>query len=348
MCQGDSITIKDPVTGSVQCQDCLKCRAGEGLSVNCGDVIAPKKPVMCEPCVLGETYSSGLEAGACKDCENCGEYRETVKPCTLTSKAVCGKCKPGAYPEAMLAGMCQPCSPCCNDGKDIVVPECQVLGVPANMQCSFARSEKCSKVIANTGASTTASPLPTTEPITIPPEQVTIPPTAATIPAHLEPAGKQQVYSTDATSINWAVSGSAIGGAFGVVIIVVMVVLAILYFKNKRKQACKNSTDMEMQRVPGDIEAEIDEPNPEDALLDSTRVPLGVEETLDSPLPTGTQDTQPPGLHSSTGKLNILDALIFFFQLWIEQTGNKNCDKGFQRCARVGNCFYISSSLPLP
>ena len=284
--------------------------------MNCGDVITPKKPVMCEPCVLGETYSSGLEAGACKDCENCGEYRETVKPCTLTSKAVCGKCKPGAYPEAMLAGMCQPCSPCCNDGMDIVVPECQVPGVPTNMQCSFARSEKCSKVTADTSAGTTASPLPTTEPVTIPPELVSIPPTAATIPAYSEPAGKQQVYSTDAPSPNWAVIGPAIAG--GVVFIILIIGLAIiLYRKVKRKQACKDNTDVEMQPVPGNSDAsdgEMDESNPEDALLDTTQVPLGVEETLDSPLPTGTQDTEPPGPYSSTGKLTALVALIVFFR----------------------------------
>ena len=271
--------------------------------MKCGDVISLNTPLVCKPCVLGETYSSAYEAGACKDCENCGQYRETKKACTLTSNAECGKCKLGAYEEFML-GMCKPCSPCCNDGKDIIVPECQVPGVPTNMQCSFARSEKCSKVVANTSVSTTASSLPTTEPITIPPELVTIPPTAATIPAYKEPAGKQQVYPTDATSTNWAVIGSAIGGAFGVVIIVVMVVLAILYFKNKRKQACKDNTDVEMQRVPGNSDAddsEMDEPNPEDALLDNTQVPLGVEETLDSPLPSGTQDTQPPGPQSSTG-----------------------------------------------
>ncbi|KAL9972006.1 hypothetical protein ACROYT_G018237 [Oculina patagonica] len=60
----------------------------------------------------------------------------------------------------------------------------------------------------------------------------------------------------------------------------------------------------EMQRGQGNDEAddgEIEEPDPEDALLDDTQVPLGVEETLDSPLPTGTQDTEPPGPHSSTG-----------------------------------------------
>ena len=305
MCEADNITIEDPVTGSVQCQECLKCPAGEGLSVDCGDVINPKTPLVCKPCVLGETYSSAYEPGACKDCENCGEYRETKKACTLTSKAECGKCMPGAYGEPML-GMCMPCSSCCNDGKDIVVPECQVPGVPENKQCSFARSGKCSKVNANTSASTVAPTLQTTEPIyTIPPALRNAQPKVATTQVHLEPAGQQVVSAANGSSPNGAIIGAVIGGTFFVVL--VLVVLAICYFKAKRRQVCKNDSDIEMQ---GNAEAnerdggEADEPNAGDALLEvKVEVPLGVKETLDSDLPTGTQDTQPPGPHSSTGKL---------------------------------------------
>ncbi|CAH3046057.1 unnamed protein product [Pocillopora meandrina] len=69
-CQPDQITIKDPKTGSIQCQDCLKCPPGKGLSVNCGDVITPSTPVQCKPCVLGETYSASFKAGGCEDCGN--------------------------------------------------------------------------------------------------------------------------------------------------------------------------------------------------------------------------------------------------------------------------------------
>ena len=66
-----------------------------------------------------------------------------MKACTVTSKAECGRCKPGAYAEGML-GLCKPCSPCCYDGKDIIIPECQVPGVPTGLQCSYLRSNKCS------------------------------------------------------------------------------------------------------------------------------------------------------------------------------------------------------------
>ena len=115
--------------------------------------------MQCKSCVLGETYSASLKAGACEDCENCGEYRETTKACTVTSKAVCGRCKSGAYAEGML-GLCKPCSPCCNDGKDIIIPECQVPGVPTGMQCSYLRSNKCSALVTSSISTTPSTPQP--------------------------------------------------------------------------------------------------------------------------------------------------------------------------------------------
>lgn len=400
-CDAGSITITNPVSGSVQCQDCLKCPAGEGLSVKCGDFIDSQTPLLCQPCVLGETYSSAYEAGSCKDCENCGPYRETIKPCTLTSKAVCGKCKVDAYEESML-GMCKPCSPCCNDGNDIVVPDCQVPGVPENMQCTFMRSEKCGKLNTKAVISPTAAALQTTRPSTAP---ITHNETEAPILSGVKSVGKQQDYPSESptsvatngpangSSLHWAV-GVAIAG--GVSIILVAVLAVFNYFKAKRKQVCMND-DIEMQPVqtdgevndsdmdetdeanPGDallesnqvlplhgaenaiespllrgthddiktqqVRDEIDEPNPEeaqipfsvqetpsgsppltgtqndaemqqvktndgceadepnpvDALLEGNQESTGVEETLDSPLPTGTEETQEPGLHRTTG-----------------------------------------------
>ena len=160
LCPGGMITKRDEVTGEYECVPCLKCPAGYGLSVNCGDVITPQTPIVCQPCVLGETYSSANEPGACKDCENCLKYRETSKACTLTSKAVCGKCKVGAYPDGLLS-ICKPCSYCCNDGKDIVIPACQVSGVAAGMQCTYLRS--CPKTAAKPDSKaslSTASTMP--------------------------------------------------------------------------------------------------------------------------------------------------------------------------------------------
>ena len=150
ICPGSSITIRNPATGHVQCQKCLVCPAGQGLSVDCGDVITPQTAIVCKPCKQGMTYSSKSEAGACKTCMNCGEYRETIKSCTLTSNAVCGKnCTLGAYSEG-IRGMCRPCSACCNDGNDYIEPKCKVPWVPKNKQCSDYRLKKCSKKIVNT------------------------------------------------------------------------------------------------------------------------------------------------------------------------------------------------------
>ena len=92
VCPGNDITILDEVLDGYQCRECQTCPAGEGLSVNCGDVITSQTPVKCLPCVLGETYSGGNQAGACKTCQTCDEYRETIKACTLTSNAECGNC----------------------------------------------------------------------------------------------------------------------------------------------------------------------------------------------------------------------------------------------------------------
>ena len=301
-CDVESITITDPVSGSVQCQDCLKCPAGEGLSVKCGDFIDSQTPLVCQPCVVGETYSSAYEAGACKDCENCGPYRETIKPCTLTSKAVCGKCKVDAYEEAMLS-MCKPCSPCCNDGNDIVVPDCQVSGVPKNMQCTFMRSEKCGKLYTKAVISTTATALQTTWPSTVP---ITHNETEAAIPAGVKLAGKQQDYPSESPTsgaTNPPANGSSLHWAFivaiagSVSIILVAVLAAFKQFKAKRKQDCTND-DIEMQRVQTDGEAnnsdmdETDEANPEDSLLENNQVlPLhGAEKAVESPLLRGTHD----------------------------------------------------------
>ena len=150
ICPGSSITIRNAATGHIQCQKCLVCPAGQGLSVDCGDVITPQTAIVCKPCEKGMTYSSKSEAGACKTCTNCGEYRETIKSCTLTSNAVCGEnCTLGAYSEG-IRGMCRPCSACCNDGNDYIEPKCKVPWVPKNKQCSDLRLKKCSEKIVNT------------------------------------------------------------------------------------------------------------------------------------------------------------------------------------------------------
>ena len=315
-CNAESITIKDPVSGSVQCQDCQKCPAGEGLSVNCGDEISPSTPIVCKQCVLDETYSSAYEAGACKDCENCGSYRETIKACTLTSKAVCGKCKVGAYEEQLL-GMCKPCSQCCNDGKDIIISQCQVAGVPANKQCSFARSGMCSKVMTTASVSTLSLTMETNHSTVH--EGSTIPSTVTNSVVTSIPNEPITVLPVDASpSQIKIIVGSVFGGVFVVFILPLAFVIRCLMVK--RRKARKQVNDLSLaETAPGERPQHVQDnnqqantgdgnetvhPNPASDKPEETTVP--VQESGDkSQDKTGTQETKPPGHQSNTGKLTL-------------------------------------------
>ena len=313
-CEADQVTIRDPVTASVQCQGCLKCPSGEGLSVLCGEVITPTTPVQCKPCVLGETYSAAYEAGACKDCENCGEYRETTKACTLTSRAECGKCKPGAYAEGML-GQCKPCSPCCNDGKDVIEPECQAQGMPPSMQCSFLRSKKCSALVVKAHASIS------TTPPTLQPKQSTLP--WATSPSVTSskvnsPSSEPFAHLADDPSPPLGIiTGSVVGGLF---VIIFPLVVTIRYFMGKRKKNrqktigldnVENGTGQTPQREQGNDqgnyegnENEVEErvPLPDLDLFEDTLLPLPIQvEAVDEEKDkTGIQESARS--HSESGK----------------------------------------------
>ena len=310
-CDPESITIRDPMSGSVQCQDCLKCPAGEGLSVNCGDEISSSTPIACKPCVLGETYSSAYEAGACKNCENCGPYRETSKACTLTSKAKCGKCKVGAYVESMLS-MCKPCSQCCNDSKDIVISQCQVPGVPANKQCSFARSGKCGKVLTTASVRKVSSTLEENH---------------STVPSTISSAGTSVVVTSvpsepiitlpfDASPLGInVIIGSAFGGVF--VVFILPLAFLISYAMVKRRKTHKEVNDLALaETAPGERDKQMRDNNqeanvgdgngtdhPHPSADDPEETTLPVQESGDnSKVKTGIQETKFPGRHGDTGK----------------------------------------------
>ena len=313
-CDPESITIKNPVSGSVQCQDCRKCPAGEGLSVSCGDEISSSTPVVCKACVLGETYSSAYEAGACKDCETCGPYRETTKACTLTSKAECGKCKVGAYMEPMLS-MCKPCSQCCNDGKDIVISQCQVPGVPATKQCSFARSGMCNKVVT-TASVNKVSPTMEINHSTV---QSTIPSTVTNTVVTSIPSKPITALPVNASpsQIN-VIVGSVFGGVFVVFILPLAIIIRFVVVKRRktRKQAddvflAETALGERPEQVPDNNQQanagdgnKTDHPAPTSDNPEETTVP--VQESGDkSQDKTGTQETKPPGHHGNTGKLTL-------------------------------------------
>lgn len=299
-CPGDSITRLDKTTGKYECVDCFTCPEGEGLTVNCGSVITPQTPISCKPCVLGETYSAANEPGACKDCENCREYEETIKACTLTSKARCGKCKVGAYQGALLP-TCVPCSQCCDDGNDVVIPACQVPGVPKDKQCSYARSGKCSKLEV-TGKVSTKPNLSTTSAQEIPPSTVMRPsmnPTNKTTATDISHQGideetvAKEVKSSNTTSGTTpkVIVGSVIGGFVALAILIAFG----LVWRRRSKKPFKTSTeaviDVENQ-TQEDVQDESDVGNETDALNPVIDLPP-VEETFYEPVQeTGGSRTQ--------------------------------------------------------
>ena len=271
---------------------CQTCPAGEGLSVNCGAVISSHTPVKCQPCVLGETYSDGNQAGACKICHICDEYQETIKACQLTSNAGCGNCKRGAYFDNMV-GRCKPCSPCCNDGKDILEPGCQVPGVAANMQCNFVRSEKCAKVAVR---NVSISPSPTQHPT----PSTTVISRPTTMYLTTKKLDKPLVLTASSATFSHFT-----GIVAGVVVFAVILVL-FCYCKKRRNHKAKtilHTEENECREVGLAEQHLLIVATPEqESPYQSPMSP--VEETCKNPLPI--QDSQPPACSDSKGDFNLV------------------------------------------
>ena len=289
VCPGNYITIRDPAVNGYHCKECPTCPAGEGLSVNCGDVITSQTPVKCQPCVIGETYSDANEPGACKICHNCDELQETIKPCTLTSNAVCGNCTQGAYFDNNL-GKCELCSPCCNDGRDKLEPGCKVAGAAANMQCNFARSGKCAKVAerkANISPSPAQHPTPSTTFISKPTKMYST-------TKNLE---KPSALSASAATFPWIAVGGVVFGVF----LGFLICLAIFCYCRKRKYQEKEtglSAEEKERPEPGRT-------NEQEHLIVVPKQPLPPVEETDQ-IPLSIQDSQVPDRNDITGNLTIV------------------------------------------
>lgn len=312
-CKLDQITIRDPVTGSIQCQACLKCPPGEGLSVNCGDVITPSTPVQCKPCVLGETFSASFNAAACEDCGNCGEYRETTKTCTVTSKAECGRCKTGAYAEGML-GLCKPCSPCCNDNNDIIIPECQVSGVRKGMQCSYLRSDKCSALTTSSMSTTQSTSLP---------DQSTTPwrSSPSTINNEVISSSSEPVSNLigDASPNMGIIAGSFVGGLF--VVITIFVIACYKAMRKRRKAPPMRIGVVVVENGAGQTKNQKQGNGKDDKQVNQTQTegrvslpPEGPYEESPLPLPTqeeaGDKSPEKIGMQETTRPLSRQSSLV--------------------------------------
>ena len=199
-------------------------------------------------------------------------------------------CKTGYYEEHMT-GTCEPCSRCCNDGNDIRERECEHPAVPKSKQCSALKT-KCSKAMSNASESTTAfpegknhsaSPVPVSTPVSMRPAK------------HL---ASTSAFRSPSNGVLIAV------GVPLVVLVLVLVMVGIYYFwrKKHKQQVHKKGgdDDIEMQQAPGEEESMGSSVDAEPLNADrSLSEKLPVEES--DPTSPGTEETQPPGYHS-TGK----------------------------------------------
>ena len=288
LCPGDEITILDPLTNKYQCQQCRKCSPGEGLSVKCGDVIDPNTAIVCKPCVLGDTYSSYYEPGACRDCKNCAAiFRETKKACTLTSKAECGACMRGFYPDGFI-GLCQPCSNCCYDGSDNFPVECDVSGVPMSKRCSVHQAEKCEKTAS-------MSPSIGLKPTSVKNVQPRVEVANTTqISSSLVPITTSQMQAS-VTQTNVQAPSPFLYATAVFVPLIFLAILLVVIWRCKKKRNRKNKADD--ADTAGRVAAE--ESGTEVGLeaAEGNSGSFGVEET-ESPMPAGLMESQPPGSYN--------------------------------------------------
>ena len=212
--------------------------------------------------------------------------------------AVCGNCKVGAYEEPLLS-MCKPCSTCCNDDKDVVISQCQVPGIPANEQCSFARSGKCSKVAASASVSPTAPTMESNHSAV----ESTIPFTGTSRPV-LNSVPSEPItalpYDTSPSQTKF-IAGSVFGGVF--VIFILPLAFVIRYTVVKRRKTRKLGNDLPIAEIaygerPEQVQDERHQANAGDR-NEADHPKSAVDRLEETTVPV--QETKLPG-HNDTGK----------------------------------------------
>ena len=218
------------------CLSCEKCHPGFGLSPVCGNRIKfPPENIACHPCPSG-TFSDKADSAPCQNCQKCVAYEIVASNCTRYSDRNCsGTCTKGYYFAKRALHNCQQCSHCCNDGKDEIQLECVNQGLNArNQHCSPRPDKKCGPE---------PTPVTTPEPITSPaPATTQLPRTTlahrTTNPSayYVHPTNSSAWHDQPANHRNGGIIIMVLGVLVGV-LLVALVVVAVLYKRNKVRAA---------------------------------------------------------------------------------------------------------------
>lgn len=128
--------------GKLTCRYCSylpKCPSGQGLSIDCGDVVPFSTSIQCLSCIPGETYSENYNRKSCRPCKSvscrCNEKINGKCEVDKDTSSCGGICKKGYYPEKKNSlDDCKPCSPCPDD-HTTRIKKCEDDGEPWDQQC---------------------------------------------------------------------------------------------------------------------------------------------------------------------------------------------------------------------
>lgn len=142
VCQDDQLSVEFP-DGNITCLKCPNCPPGSGATAPCGGTVPYNASVECKVCPP-EHYSESFSSESCKPCSTCMPDEVIVAKCTKISdtRCSCKPCSKGYYRNETMS-KCLPCSCCCLDGKDVVVPQCVSQGMPHTQSCSYHKSKPC-------------------------------------------------------------------------------------------------------------------------------------------------------------------------------------------------------------
>ena len=142
ICRKNQYTVFKP-DGSKSCLNCDTCHPGFGLYPLCGSQIPHPPKIDCVTCRAGE-FSDKLDSAPCHSCQRCAEHEIVTALCTSQSNRICnGTCEAGYfYSKKDSTHSCKKCSYCCLDGNDEKITECVNQGLEASKQHCHPRPDK--------------------------------------------------------------------------------------------------------------------------------------------------------------------------------------------------------------